>query len=136
MSEPYKPILCLDYDATIHLYSGGWQDGSCYDKAVPGFFDWAFKAQKIFKLVIYSSRSKTPEGREAMRTWMAREIVIARYKAEDFDFTYADQKPAAFVTVDDRCIRFDGNWNDPALDPEELSKFRPWNYFSKGRTDT
>lgn len=123
----YKPIICVDFDGTIHLYSNGWQDGVLYDDAVPGFFDWAIGAQKTFKIVIYSSRSKTAEGREAMRTWIAREIVLAGYMAEDFDFTYANEKPAAFLTIDDRGLRFMGDWHDLALDPDALIQFRPWN---------
>lgn len=126
MSE-YKPIICIDFDGVIHSYENGWQDGEIYGTATPGFFVWAMKAKNHFELIVYSSRSKTPEGIAAMQE------AIGRWAQEDgctdpenvvawFDFS--DVKPPAFLTIDDRAICFQGNWS--ALDPAELLEFRTW----------
>jgi hypothetical protein len=116
------PILCIDFDGVIHKYSRGWQDGSIYDGPTDGFFDWAERAQKRFRLVIYSSRSSSDEGRLAMGRWLAEHM--RQRSGEPITFEMAAEKPPAFLTIDDRAITFNGNWND--MDPELLRGFKPW----------
>lgn len=124
-----KLIICIDFDGVIHDYKEGWKDGSIYGNVVPGFFEWAAKAKEHFRLVIYSSRSKTPEGIGAMQGWLflhgafhGPEPMLNRT-----DFEFANKKPPAFLTIDDRALTFEGNWNDLYLTVEELQKFKPWN---------
>jgi hypothetical protein len=120
-------ILCIDFDGVIHGYSKGWQDGTIYDDVVPGFFDWAVEAKKVFKLVIYSSRSATPEGIDAIIQWL--EIQLARRGPTGLsvtDFEFASEKPPAWLTIDDRAICFKGDWTDPALSRHALLAFKPW----------
>ena len=130
----HQPILCVDFDGVVHRYSRGWQDGALYDDVVPGWFAWARHAATMFDLVIYSSRSKTSAGIEAMKTWMAEQAKKAeclKSSQERGDFLnslkYASQKPPAFLTIDDRCVRFDGDWTAPEMQPDALRAFKPWN---------
>ena len=39
--------------------------------------------------------------------------------------TFPSQKPAAFLSVDDRCVPFEGSF--AMLDPALLKGFKPWN---------
>lgn len=120
-----KPILCIDFDGVIHSYDRGWQDGSIYGTVVPGFFEWAAVAQDHFRLVIYSSRSKGDAGRLAMGSWLAERL---RDRAgPPIRFEMAAEKPAAFLTIDDRALTFNGDWSDARWQPESLRAFKPWN---------
>lgn len=129
MSE-FKPTLCIDFDGVIHSYEHGWQDGSIYGHVVPGFFEWAERAQETFKLVIYSSRSKTEGGTVEMAHWLyierANWIADSGRHHNEIEIEFAHEKPAAWMTIDDRCIRFDGDWSAPELQPDRLRAFKPW----------
>lgn len=107
----------------IHSYERGWQDGQIYGTVTPGFFGWCRAAQEHFKLVVYSSRSKGgTEDIRAMEEWL-----IAQGWPPEVDLEFAHEKPPAFLTIDDRCVRFDGDWSDITLHPGELARFKPWN---------
>ena len=126
-----KPTICLDFDGVIHKYSKGWQNGEIYDDITDGFIEWAEEAAKHFTLVVYSSRSKTPEGIAMMKTWLRQKIMshfewnFTGAKNLFVSFEFASTKPAAWLTIDDRCIRFDGDWN--AITIEQMKDFKPWN---------
>lgn len=127
-----KPILALDFDGVIHSYESNWVDDlTILDSVTDGFFEWSEKAAKFFRLVIYSSRSKNPIAITAMREWLAAErkkwIVKGSKNAIDspLEFEFASEKPAAFITIDDRALMFTGNWSN--FQPEELIRFKPWN---------
>jgi len=131
MSDERKPILCLDFDGVIHLYRKGWQDGTIYDDVTPGFFEWAEQAAKIFKLVIYSSRSSDPVQVLQMTLWMMeqrrkwRETGGFSLTDDPVGFEFTDEKPKAFLTIDDRAVTFNGMWAD--FNPVSLRRFKPWN---------
>lgn len=121
-----KPIICIDFDGVIHSYERGWQDGLIYGTVVPGFFEWAERAAQHFRLVIYSSRSKTDDGIAAMRAWLHEQRQQWREATAPFDFEFAAEKPAAFLTIDDRAVQFKGAWDDTQLAPLVLREFKPW----------
>ena len=140
-----KPIICVDFDGVIHSYDKGWQDGRIYGEVIEGFFDWAEKAKNDFKLVVYSSRSKDKELSEAMENWVYEKYTewlktehtkkgleksnseTAAERLFHNTFEFSAEKPAAFVTIDDRAITFKGNWYSELLSPEALKTFKPWN---------
>lgn len=130
-AEAFKPILCLDFDGVIHSYENGWQNGLIYGDVTPGFFEWLELARFLFKIVIYSSRSKTNEGVKAMSLWLheKRNAWVKaggqRHPTEPLEIEFAHEKPPAFLTIDDRAVQFNGNWD--LFDPHQLRKFKPWN---------
>lgn len=132
-----RPTLCLDFDGVLHSYTSGWVSPSFIpDPPVPGAFEFLLKAIKHFDVQIYSSRSASDNGREAMRTWLeywARKELpndeasgwAANGLINFFNRTtqWPIAKPPAFVTIDDRAITFTGVW--PEI--ETLKAFKPWN---------
>lgn len=116
-----KPILCIDFDGVIHDYKHGWRDGTIYGHLTPGFLEWAFKAQQLFRLMVYSSRSKDAGGINDMQNWLVQE----GWDEHEILLEFCSEKPAAFLTIDDRCIQFRGDWD--LLPPTRLQHFRPWN---------
>lgn len=130
----YKPILCVDFDGVIHSYTSKWvNEFTIPDPPVPGALRWLWKATEWFNVVIYSSRSKSEAGREAMQTWLRRysEIEFGLGHAMGWEpgpvypITFASEKPAAFLTIDDRAICFEGDWSE--IEPADLLDFKPWN---------
>jgi hypothetical protein len=117
----------------VHSYERGWRDGTIYGTVTPGFFEWVEDCRDHFKLVIYSSRSKTYEGVIAMGTWLhdQRDAWIKaggrRDPVKPLEIEFAHEKPAAWLTIDDRAICFKGDWNDLALSPHAMRAFKPWN---------
>ncbi len=122
------PILCLDFDGVIHSYDRGWQDGVIYGELTPGFVDWLTVAGPLFRITVYSSRSKTPEGIVAMMAWMFAKMTdaIGEDAADKLMgyVSFSHEKPPAFLTIDDRALQFSGRWED--FEPAQLLEFRPW----------
>jgi len=122
-----KPILCLDFDGVIHSYSSGWQGARMIpDPPVKGALRFLNDAQRFFKVAIYSSRSGQEGGLEAMQKWLKASLM------ERYPYSYDDiyegilwptEKPPAFLTIDDRAMRFEGHFPNP----EWLTYFKPWN---------
>lgn len=124
-----KPILCLDFDGVVHSYSSGWQGAALIpDPPVSGAIEFLYNAVEHFNVAIFSSRSNQPGGLEAMRGWLRAFLLHEIADGEDAERVFSMiewplEKPAAFLTIDDRAITFDGTW--PKI--EDLKTFKPWN---------
>ena len=115
--------LCIDFDGVIHEYKSKWVDSATIcDGPVVGAINWlkALVADKDMKPSIYSSRSKTPEGVKAMKVWLTQNgMTLDEIRGLEFP----TQKPAAFLTIDDRAICFRGTFPSK----QEITHFKAWN---------
>lgn len=131
MKAVKRPILCLDFDGVLHSYTSGWQGADIIsDPPVPGAIAFLYEAIQHFDVCIYSSRSHQKGGIEAMqywiaeheRQWRAQQEIVPRTSLL-LNIRFPLEKPAAFLTIDDRAITFTGAWPSVAL----LLAFKPWN---------
>jgi predicted phosphatase len=101
--NPMKPTIAIDFDGVIHAYKNGWQGNANLEPPVPGAVDALNALGKVYKVVVYSTRAQTTEGREAIAGYLKKIGV-----KETLEIT--DKKPIAVCYVDDRAIRFRGDW--------------------------
>lgn len=134
-----KPILCLDFDGVIHSYASGWKGAAVIpDPPVSGAVKFICDALEHFRVAVFSSRTGQPGGVAAMKTWLEKAFfdywgahpVHADDKFSEIE--WPTEKPAAFITIDDRALTFDGTW--PPI--EVLRDFQPWNKRPIGATGT
>jgi hypothetical protein len=128
-----KLILLLDFDGCVHSYTSGWRGANIIpDPPVPGVIEWLETALVHFDICIFSARSSDADGRLAMYHYVKQHAGPDSTLAERLRFVA--EKPSAFITIDDRCIPFNGNWSDPRFDPKEILKFVPWYTSQKSMT--
>lgn len=121
--------LCVHFDGVLHAYTTGWDGPDVIrDGPVPGAMRWLYHASRRYDVCIYSSRSKFPEGifamENAIREWALAEGFKSDNVAEMMcGLSFPTQKPAAWLTIDDRCFCFEGTFPTH----EEIDNFKPWN---------
>ena len=130
-----KKTICLDFDGVIHKYDEGWQDGKLYADVTDGFFEWLVRMYEQYDLVVFSSRSKSILLCNRMKAYLdiqaaqfcARNSAYDKqtvFKAVD-SLRFATEKPAAWLSIDDRAITFKGNWSE--ITETFIDSFKPWN---------
>lgn len=129
-----NPIVCVDFDGVCHSYASGWKGADVIpDEPVPGAIEWLLLHLPVPDAlgmapeyigpepVIYSARSSQSGGIKAMKNWFIKHGVSDWYFRDDI-LKFPTTKPPAFLTLDDRCICFDGRF--PST--EEMMSFTSW----------
>lgn len=112
-----KPTIILDFDGVIHSYLSGWQGTSDIpDPPVQDVDKYIQKLREDFEVVVFSSRCSSEEGVEAIRNYLEEHNIEVDQVVEN--------KVPALLSVDDRAINFDGEWNDELL--EKIRNFESW----------
>jgi len=111
-----KLTVCLDFDGVVHSYVSGWQGAAIIpDPPVDGTKEAIEKLRTIYEVKIYSSRSGQEGGRAAMVAWLAKHQIVVD--------EVCDHKPPAIIYVDDRAVKFDGDWDECA---KAIANFSHW----------
>lgn len=119
--EAKKRILVLDFDGVIHSYTSGWKGADVIpDAPVPGAFDFIKEAiDAEYEVNVFSSRSHQSGGIHAMQQWFFDHDLPYAYLIQ---IQFPRDKPAAYLTIDDRAMMFTGEW--PSM--ETIDNFKPW----------
>ncbi len=115
-----KKTICIDFDGVVHSYTSPWVGPEIIEDApVAGAFEFISECLRVgLEVAIFSSRSRTQQGRAAMQQWLTR---------NGFGLThhllFPEHKPAAVIYIDDRGFHFTGKF--PSM--EFIQSFEPWN---------
>jgi hypothetical protein len=83
------------------------------DPPIHGTRDAVARLRQQYRIVVFSARCHTEEGRRAVQNWLDRHDIVVDEVCE--------HKPPALVYVDDRAVRFRGDWDDVIT---EIRQFR------------
>jgi hypothetical protein len=109
-----RRTICLDFDGVLHSYRSGWCGAEVIpDPPIHGTREAVARLRQQYRIVVHSARCHTAEGCLAVTNWLAKHCIEVDEVCE--------HKPPAHVYVDDRAVRFRGNWDD-VLD--EIRQFR------------
>ena len=107
----HKRIM-IDFDDTIHDYAAGWNGGVITGKPLPGAKEAIDALKEDYEIVIFTTRAAPPE---IDKNKSPEEQIKRVGKWLDEHGIYYDkvtgEKLGALAYVDDRAVRFEGNWN-------------------------
>lgn len=103
--------IMIDFDGVIHKYTE-WNNGTLNKEMIPGTKEAIDKLRHKYEIVIFTTRAsatyKSPEEMKAlltdMESWLKdRDIYYDRITSE---------KLGAIAYIDDRGVRFNGDWKE------------------------
>lgn len=98
-----QKTICLDFDGVIHSYQTGWHGADVIPDPPIHKVEVAIRQlRNDYRVVVYSARCREEAGRIAIEHWLAKHNI-------EVD-EVCDHKPPAHVYVDDRAVRFSGDW--------------------------
>jgi hypothetical protein len=111
----HRRTVCLDFDGVVHSYRSGWRGAPVIpDPPIHGTAEAIARLRQQYRVVIYSARCRSAEGRRAIEAWLRKHQI-------EVD-EVCDHKPPALVYVDDRAIPFRGDWNQVIADIRQFRK--------------
>lgn len=135
--DTWTPILTLDFDGVLNQFTSYSGVRDIPDKPVAGAIKRLYEYVERFRVYVLSYRSHDPSGILAMKQWLDkydREYRETLNDSELPDYRLLDKvhfppydKPPSHVSIDDRGMTFNGDWNDECYDVESLESFVPWN---------
>lgn len=131
IEEPFdQKTVAIDFDAVVSRYYG-WRGKGVFGIPVEGARESLDLLQKAGRrVIINTSRSETWLIEEYMEKYNIPFNYI-NFNPDNIRFHLSPAKVAADVYVDDRGLRFDGNWKKTFA---EIINFVPW--WKRNETET
>jgi len=119
-----RMVVCIDFDGVIHEYDG-FKGPGVFNGPVAG----AAEALRYLKdagwvVIIYTTRAEV----ELIADWLIEHNILfdeINQHHETYNNPMNPGKPHADVYVDDKAVRFEGDWDD-TLNQLVYSEIRPW----------
>jgi hypothetical protein len=119
MSGRFRKIL-VDFDGVVHGYESGWKGETVIpDPPVPGVKDAIAKIREKHQVFILSTRGVDDPGAEAIQKYLDEHGIVVD--------GIARKKISASLLIDDRALRFNGDWGEVLEFLEDPDCFTPWN---------
>ena len=111
MDENFKKTILLDLDGVLNTYDGKYDD-SYIPTIREGAYEFVKELSKEYKIVIFTARNSLITSK-----WLFDKGL------DKFVEGVTNVKEPAFLIIDDRCISFNGNYNDLK---NNIEKFQVW----------
>jgi len=103
--------LMIDFDGVIHDYTDGWNDGKITGGLIPGSAEAIEILRQDYEIVIFTTRAAPPEEEEGQSNTEQVKAVSDWLKQQGVYFDkITGEKLGAIAYIDDKGIRFEGNW--------------------------
>ena len=106
-----KKTVLIDLDGVLNTYNGEYSF-HIIPPIRDGAVDFLKELYKNYKLILFSTRDT-----KSVKKW------AAKHGLEKYFSDYTNKKQCAFLTIDDRCIQFDGNYSNTI---NAIEKFSVW----------
>lgn len=118
--ESRKPTIAIDVDGVLADYSKGWQGEGIIGDPLPGARKFLDRLRAAgWKIIIFTTRGNAEMEEYCFRNGLAYDEINDNSSLRGRN----PGKPIAAVYLDDRAVRFDGDF-DRAFD--EITGFRVW----------
>jgi hypothetical protein len=115
-ASPASHAVGIDFDQTLVAHDDGWQDGRIYGKPVPGAIESLHALKQVRSVFIMTARPRRFHA--AVAGWLREHSGLETLVDEDPERAYwqgdcllvTNKKLGAAVYIDDRAIRFTGDW--------------------------
>jgi len=114
-----KNVVAVDFDGVLHAYSRGWTGTIPEDPPVPGADDFVrYLQDRGWVVIVHTARAVEPEGVSAVHQWLLRHGFPRLH--------ITAQKPAAAAYIDDRALRFEGDFDLIAKQLVDQTRLESW----------
>ena len=111
MSNKYRKTILIDLDGVLNEYTGGF-DKDYIPPIKDGAKEFLENLSENFDIKIFTTRNKILATK-----WLINNSI------DQFVADITNVKDLAWLYIDDRCINFDGNFENLS---NNINNFRPW----------